>query len=88
MPRPIKFELSAYPGGDAEKPDVSYVETRDASSARGYAGRLAKRINGPVDLAYAYQAGEPAQDWADRYVTTAAPSEYHASGYRFERLEN
>ena len=45
-------------------------------------GRISKRCGGPVDLARS--TDEP---WADRYITTAAPSEHHASGYRLERLD-
>lgn len=51
------------------------------NAARAKAGRLAKADGGPVDLAY---AGE--ESWNERYITTASPSQYHTSGYRFERL--
>lgn len=89
--RSQSFEFRVFPTNDAyemnPKDEFTVVEDkRDINAARRYAGTLAKRNNGPVDLAYAYEAGKPAQDWADRYVTTAAPSEYHASGVRFERL--
>jgi hypothetical protein len=58
-----------------------YRDYASDSAARGAAGLLAKRNNGPVDLAYA--GDEP---WDKRYITTAAPSEYHTAGYRHERL--
>lgn len=56
---------------------------KSESGARARAGSLAKDFGGPVDLA---RFGEG--DWADRYITTAAPSEFHAAGYVFERLDN
>ncbi len=69
-------------GPDAAGPEtVEYHSLRSDASAKSKAGRLAKRTDGPVDLA---RAG--AADWNDRYMTTAAPSEYHAAGFRFERL--
>lgn len=82
-----QFELRAY-AADAHgafasaRPDVSIVNLRTDSAARGMAGRLAKKVNGPVDLAFA--GDEP---WDQRYITTASPSEHHATGYRFERLD-
>lgn len=82
----IQFEFHAYeaPGGAvASTPTVSVETLSSDSAARGRAGRLAKRVGGPVDLAFAGPG-----DWSERYITTAAPSEYHASGYRFERLED
>lgn len=51
-------------------------------AAKQKAGRWAKRCGGPVDLARS--TDEP---WADRYITTASPSDVHASGYRLERLD-
>jgi hypothetical protein len=87
MAREQQFEFRAFPD-EAQGDQQTLIETwRDVAAAKGRAGRLAKRVNGPVDLAYAYEAGEPGQDWSDRYLTTAAPSEYHAAGYRFERLD-
>src|SRR3546814_6840473 len=63
--------------------DVCSSDLRMAShsAARAKAGRIAKQIGGPVDLALAGAA-----PWDDRYITTASPSEHHASGYRLERL--
>lgn len=85
----LQFELRAYPSDEqgafksfGHCPEVSIESVRDIAAARGRAGRLAKRVNGPVDLAYAGDAS-----WADRYITTASPSEYHSTGYRFERLD-
>lgn len=84
--RNIKFELHAYPADRdgaflADRPDMSFESLRDIAAAKGKAGRLAKRINGPVDLAY-----EGSEPWEDRYITTASPSEHHVAGYRFERI--
>lgn len=53
------------------------------SAARARAGRLAKKYNGSVDIAHA-SSGE----WNERYITTASPSEYHSTGFRFERLDS
>lgn len=79
------FEFHAFKGnsdGDhAATADVTVARLRSDSVARTKAGRLAKRIGGPVDLAFAGAA-----PWNDRYITTASPSEYHSTGYRFEKL--
>lgn len=79
----LQFELRAY-GKDAclRVPVVTFERCAGDSAARAKAGRLAKSTGGPVDLALA-GGGE----WGDRYITTANPSEYHATGYRFERLD-
>jgi len=84
--RTIPFELQSYPADKDDvfhegRPNCDFADHRDIAAAKGRAGRLAKRINGPVDLAYA--GNEP---WEERYITTASPSAYHKSGYRFERL--
>lgn len=80
-----QFELQAYRGAAdgavVDRPDITYERFASDSAARAKAGRLAKKINGPVDLARAGGA-----EWNERYITTANPSEYHAAGYRFERL--
>lgn len=60
---------------------VSLGDYRSDAAALSHAGTLAKKNNGPVDLARVN--GEV---WSDRYMTTASPSEFHAKGYRFERL--
>lgn len=84
--RNIQFEMRGF-GNEGEgilpdhNPEVRIESLRDIAAAKGKAGRFAKQINGPVDLAYA--GDEP---WNERYLTTAAPSIYHKSGYRFERL--
>ena len=87
MIRMTQFELRAYPADDnsafaSDQPAVSVIDVRDLAAARGKAGRLAKRINGPVDLAY---AGD--ESWATRYITTASPFDFTVCGYRFERLD-
>jgi hypothetical protein len=80
-----QFEFQSYKGNDdgdiATIADISFQRFTTDSAAKNYAGRLAKRIKGPVDIA---RAG--AAPWDGRYLTTAAPSEFHATGYRFERL--
>lgn len=78
----IQGELHAYPNGTAVHPQIETQYYRDVAALKGHAGRWAKRVNGPVDVAYA-----GAEPWAERYITTASPSEFHASGYRFERLD-
>lgn len=86
MARKLKFEVRDYSGGApgvvASTPKVWEISVVNEASAKARAGRLAKRNGGPVDLA---RAGT--SDWSRRYITTAAPSEFHASGYRFERLD-
>lgn len=81
----FQFEFHAYKGDEygvvSENAEVVTKSARSDSAARAMAGALAKKVNGPVDLAHV--GNEP---WNDRYVTTASPSEFHASGYRFERL--
>lgn len=81
----IQFEMHAYKGDDTgaivADPDVTYHRARSDSAARSMAGRLSKKVNGPVDLAYAGFGS-----WDMRYITTASPSDFHSSGYRFERL--
>jgi glucose-6-phosphate dehydrogenase assembly protein OpcA len=80
-----RFEFHAYRGGEhgeiAERADIMTHTYEEKAQAVAYAGRLAKRINGPVDVAL-----EGSEPWADRYITTANPSPYHAAGYRTERL--
>jgi hypothetical protein len=80
------FEFRIYPADEdgAMKTADERIEVerfRDVNLARNRAGRLAKNFNGAVDLAYAGH-----EDWPDRYITTASPSEHHARGFRFERL--
>lgn len=81
-----KFEFHAYAGDGtgriADDAVVTFEEFDETSQARYHAGKLAKQANGPVDLA---RAGDG--PWQDRYITTAAPCEHRASGYRMERLD-
>lgn len=74
------FEIAAYPDNDAQ---INLTKTfRDVNAAKSWAGRMAKRIDAPVDIAYSNDL-----PWNDRYVTTAAPSVFNTTGYRFERLD-
>ncbi|PBB41743.1 hypothetical protein CK222_21545 [Mesorhizobium sp. WSM3866] len=75
----MQFEFHAY--HDGLRADITTERLQSDSAARAKAGRMAKRCNGPVDLA---RAG--AAPWDERYITTASPSQFHASGYRLERL--
>lgn len=77
-----QYEIRPYDEDGREMGACFITKVTDAA-ARAHAGRVAKRNNGPVDLARAGAAG-----WDERYLTTASPSEFHASGYRFERLES
>jgi hypothetical protein len=82
----MQFEFHIYRADDSgvflhSEPEIETARLNGDTAARAKAGRLAKRHNGPVDLAFAGGA-----DWSERYITTASPSEFHASGYRFERL--
>lgn len=76
------FELVPF-DQDGREMDRITIEKPSEAAVRSHAGRVAKANNGPVDIA---RAGD--EDWNDRYVTTAAPSEFHATGYYFERLVN
>lgn len=78
-----QFELKSF-GTDAMGPEkVDFVRYASDGAARSAAGRLARKIKGPVDLARAGGA-----DWADRYMTTAIHDDrgIWAAGYHFERL--
>jgi hypothetical protein len=81
----MQFEFHIYKGDDhgavSDKAEIKLVNLKGDSSAKAKAGGFAKQANGPVDLCY---AGD--QAFNERYITTASPSKYHASGYRFERL--
>lgn len=90
--RKQSFEFRVFPadesGGMNTGDEFTIVEDwRDIAAARGRAGRLAKKNNGPVDLAHAYEPGGVAQDWNDRYITTARPDEYTNAGYSFGRID-
>ena len=82
----MQFEFHVYAGDDdgaiAERAEIFFHRLSGDSAARARAGRYAKRFKGPVDLALAGGA-----EWNERYITTANPSEYHAAGYRLERLD-
>ncbi len=89
--RTIRFELRAYPGNDdgeiADRPTVTTEALPGPTEAKRFAGRMAAKIKGPVDLAYAYEPGEPGEeDWNDRYITTLSPCQFASQGYRSERL--
>lgn len=75
------FQADVYDGG-AKLLRSEFRPFRSDSAARSWAARLAKASGGPVDLARAGNA-----DWNERYMTTAAPCEFSASGCRFERLD-
>lgn len=85
--RMTEFEFHVFPADEHGRMDSAdeFIETKcliDQTAAKGYAGMLAKRHRGPVDIAY---AGD--ELWYERYVTTASPSEHHRRGFRFERLD-
>lgn len=84
--RTQRFEFRIFPadqfGGMNTADERTKVEDLpNCNAARNRAGSLAKKNNGPVDLAYA--GDEP---WEDRYITTASPCEYSVRGFRHERL--
>lgn len=85
----IRFEFRVFPADEhgAMKTEAEFRERnkrfKDVAAAKRHAGALAKRHNGPVDLAY---EGE-AQDWNDRYITTATPSTFVKRGYNLERID-
>lgn len=82
----MQFEFHVYRADEhgevASTPEILNHRLSGDSAARSKAGRYAKLFNGPVDLALAGAA-----EWNDRYITTANPSDHHASGYRLERLD-
>ena len=84
--RTIRFELEAYPGDDdgdtAERAIVSEEDLPGPTEAKRFAGRLAAKIKGPVDLFY---AGD--EHPKERYITTASPCQFAKTGYRMERLD-
>lgn len=84
--RTIRFELQAYPGDDdghiAERPNITEEDLPGPTEAKRFAGRLAAKTKGPVDLAYA--GDEP---WEKRYITTLSPCQFASQGYRSERLD-
>lgn len=55
-------------------------EHSSVNSARNKAGKMAVRLNTAVDLA---TAGD--DDYANRYITTASPSDHREAGFRFTR---
>jgi hypothetical protein len=71
-----------YSGTTLERANITTLEFEETSQAKAAAGRMARKLGGPVDLA---KGGDG--EWADRYITTAAKSEHHSAGYRFERLD-
>lgn len=76
------FEFRIFPDAGGMRTEFATCPSESAAQARG--GRLAKRHDCPVDIA---RDGEGDSDWSERYMTTASPSEHHAAGYRFERLD-
>lgn len=84
--RTIRFELEAYPGDEdgniPARPIVSEEDLPGPTEAKRFAGRLAAKIKGPVDLHYA--GDEPPKE---RYITTASPCQFAKAGYRMERLD-
>jgi hypothetical protein len=87
-PPTINFEFRVFPADESGVMHTAaefteFADLADLTAAKRKAGSLAKANNGPVDLAYA----DERHPWNERYVTTAAPSEFHKSGYRFERLD-
>lgn len=84
--RTQRFEFHIFPADEFGAMNTTAERTEwedlpDINAARNRAGTLAKRANGPVDLAYA--GDEP---WNDRYITTASPCIYSRKGFRHERL--
>lgn len=82
-----QFEFVHYGKDASENPEGvrTYRAFRSDAGAKSHAGRLARKIDGPVDIA---RAGGAA--WNDRYMTTANPAdpEFWANGYSFERLDS
>jgi len=82
-----RFEFRIFPADEygrmlEGRETIEFHDLVDVTAAKRKTGSLAKANNGPIDLAWAGDA-----PWNDRYITTASPSEFHQSGYRFERLD-
>ena len=84
----LQFEFHAFPGDRtgaiASKPEITRPKFASDSAAKSAAGRLAKRIQGPVDIA---RYGARGRGWNERYLTTANPCPFSKSGFRFERID-
>jgi len=83
MSGPYYYEFRLFPDEGAES--TQFHGCASDGAARAKAGRLAKRHEASVDVARFGADGR--EEWGKRYITTASPSPYHASGFRFERLE-
>lgn len=70
-----KFEFHAYAGDE----HGATAERADVTT-KEFAETAQARAFDPPE--------QPTRDWSSRYITTASPSEYHAAGYRFERLDS
>src|SRR3546814_13930407 len=79
FPPMLQFEFHAYAGDEsgviAAQPTITTERMASHNAARAKAGRIAKQIGGPVDLALAGAA-----HWDDRYIPTASPSEHPEIG--------
>ena len=75
-----RYQFHCY-NEDAEFIGMHVEDHVSESAARNAAGRQSKENGGPLDLCF--EGDEP---WDERYITTAAPSEFHKTGFRFERL--
>ncbi|HWT40522.1 MAG TPA: hypothetical protein VN081_04645, partial [Dongiaceae bacterium] len=78
------YELIGYAENGDESRVELYAPTDSAALAR--AGTRAKIIGGSVDVARVWPAEIGDKEWNDRYISTASPSEFHAKGFRLERL--
>lgn len=76
----MRYELHPYDCAVKALPSFE-IDAPSERSAIGRAGTVAKRNNGPVDVARV-----DGGDWSTRYVTTVSPSEYHAHGYSEQRI--
>lgn len=77
----LAFTLHPYSENAEKALDAITINVASERAAIGRAGTIAKRNNGPVDIARAGYG-----DWSERYLTTVSPSGHHAQGYRAERL--
>lgn len=76
-----RYEFVAYRDGTAAEGEVTIEICTDLTAAKRMAGKICKKINGPVDLAYA-GSGE----WDTRYISTAQPRMF-IGGYETIRLD-
>lgn len=76
----MRYEFLVFDEKGLER--TQYVEAPTDGAAIRKAGAIVKREGGSVDIA----RRRFLKPWDERYMTTIMPSEFHAAGFRQERL--